>query len=296
MARIFNNDTTGWTSSDKGKYYYDRDNNGSKGACDSPNDGEGECFVDVFGNIAEGNLKGTYVQYNTKGIITADGKVKPYTQAPVDFSSLYTYNDAADFKKRVDNSMAGQMRDCGECHVGGGAMEYVPVAQGSTLNDDPSTFLYDGIRNPLRTDPGGMLTGYNTFSYFIDQYDEDGDGILGEVLASNYSDTGVMEMDCLMCHMDGYSWNDRTEAIRKGNFDASRVAGAGLGTADNADGSLNINGAGLGTGYGKIVTYDPLMVEDDGGGLATLSAAALAAIEGTPPSANCSWRCSMCWQ
>ncbi|MCF8057293.1 MAG: hypothetical protein K9K37_11735 [Desulfocapsa sp.] len=282
---MFDNDKTNWDSANKGKYYINRggaagvgDQGGKDVACDNVTQGDGDCFVDVWGNIAEGALKGTYTQATS----VASGTVYPYTKAPVVFSALHDFTDEATFIKKVDNSMAGQMRDCGECHVGGGAMEYIPVAQGTNLGTTARPALRD---IPAMLSAG---SGVNTFSYFIDQYDEDGDGVLGEAIATSYADTGVMEMDCLMCHMDGYSWADRTEAVRKGNFDASRVAGAGLGTADNADGSLNLNGIGVGTGYGKIVTYDPLMVVDDGSQNATLSAAALATIEGTPPSANCS--------
>gem|GEM_PF-2528815 len=271
MARVFANGTLTGSSSNLGKYYWDFDDDGTKGTCDA--DGH-ECIVDTNNNVAEGNLKGTYTQVANKS------QVKPLAQKPVDFSTLATYTDTADFLKKADNTMAAQMRDCAECHVGGGAMEYVPVAQGTVL--DP------GVRVELRTDQTTTIVGngdfpINTFNYFIDQYDENNDTITGEVLQQDYADTGVLEMDCLMCHMDGYSWEERKEAIRKGNFDASRVAGAGLGSADNV--TLGSSG---GSGYGKVVTYDTTMVESDGSGNATLTALALNAIESTPPNANCS--------
>ena len=274
---MFDNDATVGVDTDLGKYFVDRNLNGVKdGPCVvSTTD---ECQVDTWNNYAEGDLKGTYTPIGAAN----KALVRPNAKKPVNYGSLHDYGTEAAFLAQVDNAMAGQMRDCGECHVGGGAMEYVPVAQGTVL--DP------GVRVDLRADQATTMvgTGMNTFNYFIDQYDEDGDGVLGEALPQNYADTGVMEMDCLMCHLDGYSWTDRMHAIRKGNFDASRVAGAGLGTADNADGSLNINGAGAGTGYGKIVTYDSGKLVDVGDGNAQLSGIVLNAIEGTPPSANCS--------
>ena len=269
-----NGATTGTTDADLGKYFIDRNGNGLKDvACvDSDNSGLGgdECYVDLYNNYAEGDLKGTYTQIGASNVAL----VKPQAKKAVNFSALYDFGTDTAFAKSVDLSVAGMMRDCGECHVGGGQMEYVPVAQGTTLAP--------GARTELRGNPAIVIAGKNVFNYFIDQYDEDGDGTIGEVLPQNYADTGVMEVDCLMCHLEGYSWDDRTEAIRKGNFDASRVAGAGLGAADNA-----VLGSTAGAGYGKVVTYDPLMVTADSGN-ATLSTLALSKIVATPPSANCS--------
>ncbi|MCK5192225.1 MAG: hypothetical protein KAQ71_00345, partial [Desulfobulbaceae bacterium] len=190
------------------------------------------------------------------------------TKNPIDFTALYDSGSVAAFQTKADNSMAGLMRDCAECHVGGGGNEYVISAKGADL----STVT----RNDLRTDPGAMLTGINSYSYFIDQYDEDNDGVLGEVLPQNYATTGVLEMDCLMCHLDGYSWEDRKDAIRTGNFDSSRSAGAGFGTVAS----------------GTTVTYDsagdgsaPIL---DNGVTLELAGSVLTAIIGAPPSANCS--------
>lgn len=188
------------------------------------------------------------------------------TKNPVDFTALYDYGSTVAFQTKVDNAVSGQMRDCAECHVGGGAMEYVIAPKGSDLSAL--------TRNSLRNNENGMLgTGsINTYEYFIDQYDEDNDGILGEVIAQDYAVTGVLEMDCLMCHMDGYSWTARKDAIRTGNFDSSRSAGALLGTILS----------------GTTVAYDAAKVVDDGVGNAELDAAVLDDIKGTPPSANCS--------
>ena len=266
---MFDNGATVGDEANLGKYFIDRNANGLKdGTCTTST--ADECYVDVWNNYAEGDLKGTYTPIGASNVAL----VKPQAKKAVLFGTLYDYETTAAFAKRVDNSMAGQMRDCGECHVGGGAFEHVPVAQGTTLDA--------GVRKELRTDVAVVQAGVNTFNYFIDQYDENNNGIKGEVLTQDYADTGVLEMDCLICHLQGYSWDNRMEAIRKGNFDASRVAGAGLGTAVNV-----AAGSTAGAGYGKKVTYDPLMVANDEGN-ATLSALALSKIVGTPPSANCS--------
>ncbi len=135
--------------------------------------------------------------------------------------SLYDYGSLAEFRTQVDNSMAGLMRDCAECHVGGGAQEFVVAAPGTD-------FRTPGSRISLRNfDDSSLDTGkFNAYNYFIDQYDEDNDGVIGEVLPQNYDETGVLEVDCFMCHLEGYDWEARKEAIRKGKFGASRPAGA----------------------------------------------------------------------
>jgi hypothetical protein len=201
--------------------------------------------------------------------------IKPLAQNKVTYSELYDYGDAATFAKKVDNSLAGQMRDCAECHVGGGGMEYVMAAKGADLSAVSRLSLRDlGTGSDTYGTAGAAVasTNFTSVNYFVDQYDEDNDGILGEVLENDYSVTGVMEMDCLMCHMEGYSWSDRKEAVRKGNFDSSRAAGAGLGTVVT----------------GTTVSYDGALVVDDGSGNASLAASVLDAIKGAPPSANCS--------
>ncbi|RJX34404.1 MAG: hypothetical protein C4531_04090 [Desulfurivibrio sp.] len=189
----------------KGQYYEDVDN-------DSVYTAGTDILVDSSGNRLDANGVATYIK--------ATGTVRPRTQAPVNFAAPFDFGSEAAFKQQVDLSVAGQMRDCGECHIGGGAMEYLPVAPGTNLAATP--------RQELRT---ATLTGINAFNSFIDQYDEDNDGELGEVLHQDYSQTGVLEMDCLMCHLEGYSWEARKDAIRTGKFDASRVVGAGLGEA-----------------------------------------------------------------
>ncbi|QWV92401.1 PKD domain-containing protein [Geomonas oryzisoli] len=122
------------------------------------------------------------------------------------------------YKQKVDNSNAGVMRDCAECHVGGGMNEYV-YANMSTSTYKPHE------RASLRTfDFGSAVTAWN---YFIDIFNTDLTK-RGEVVKQDYAQTGVLEMDCLMCHQTGYDWAARKEAVRNGEFDASRAVGAKL--------------------------------------------------------------------
>ena len=211
---------------------------------------------------------------------TTTRKIVPLTKNAVDFTELYDYGTPAAFIQKVDNSLAGQMRDCAECHVGGGGMEYVMAPKGANLATTARLSLRDLNTVADTYGPLGAPTTsaqFTSVNYFIDQYDEDNDGILGEVIYNDYSQTGVLEMDCLMCHMEGYSWNARKEAVRKGNFDSSRAAGAGLGVVAS----------------GTTVTYDSAAdgsapIVDDGVGSLTLSSTVLDAIKASPPSANCS--------
>lgn len=202
-----------------------------------------------------------------------DGAGTTYDAAQAKFSnakfSTYTpfnYTNALLFQQKVDNSMAGSMRDCGECHVGGGANEYVP-------NKSPE------LRTSLRDYVFG--TAVTAFNYFIDVYGTRGDGFNIDATpasyaatANDYSQTGVLEMDCLMCHLKDYSWEERKKSIRTGKFDASRTTGALLGTAAATDG---IN-----------VTYDPAKIQPNGDGTALkLSTTVAGNILATPDANNC---------
>lgn len=285
MARLFPN--TGTTPATPG-YYEDTNSNSVYDA-----------GVDYLVNDAGNRL--SLADGTTNLYVKATGTIKAQNVNPVDWSGPFNYGTEANFLKSVDLSVAGMMRDCAECHVGGGALEYLPKPGSTDLSAgtcETATVTYPAAGQPGSTvytsnggdpcstatgafteaeqyDPAfsqcgmynssrGMrnficvpnpanqraelrsaaLSGYNAWNAFIDQYDEDNDGETGEVLMQDYSQTGVLEMDCLMCHMEGFSWEARTESLRKGEFDASRVTGAGLGTAIN----------------GTNVAYDPTVV------------------------------------
>ena len=194
----------------------------------------------------------------------------------------HEFGTTGNFTDRVDISMAGVLRDCAECHVGGGANEYV-----IDLNATK--------RIPFRnmTSSGQLAQGSFTvdassvtaFNYFIDIYDEDGDGNKTEPLTQSFYRTGVLEMDCFMCHFQGYDWEARKDELRKGRFDASRVVGAGLGRAiadrvgDDWDGNI----------YGRLVSYDDtkILVDHLNGDALYLAPYVAMAIKGTPPASNC---------
>ncbi|MCP3178241.1 PKD domain-containing protein [Desulfuromonas sp. KJ2020] len=193
----------------------------------------------------------------------------------------FKYADLTDFAKKVDLSLAGNMMDCGECHVGGGAMQYVPY-----------TVL--GARTPLRniktTDVNGsgpiLKTDITAFNYFIDNYDVDGDGNKNEVMHIDYANTGVMEVDCFMCHLQGYQYEERNTVLRKAKIDATRAVGAGFATANTLVWAPTADEAPA--GYGNTVVYDAAKLSEDVNGHAIIPSSFFANfVKRTPASENC---------
>ena len=195
----------------------------------------------------------------------------------------FNYGTEADFVKKVDLSLAGQLMDCAECHVGGGAMEYIPNTDLSVRIrlDEMATTNVPGFGG---TAAGAPVTSgdYTAFNYFIDTYDVDGDGDKTEAQYINYTDSGVMEMDCLMCHLPGYDYEGRRDLLRKGKLGALMSVGSGLASE---------NGAAFGDpNFGTTVVYDASnpafeVLADDQLGLTQTWA--IENLTGRPDSNNC---------
>jgi hypothetical protein len=209
----------------------------------------------------------------------------------------------ADFKKQVDSSLPGIIMDCGECHVGGGAMQYVPNPMNGSVPRVPLTDIDTTVFTGF--DPDGDATDnaiekgtYTGFNYFIDNYDVDGDGDREEVQYIDYKNTGAMEMDCFMCHLSGYKYDDRVATLRQGRIAAAAVIGAGIADNNtlpwNADQAVNEPQADYGTtvDYTKGITAGLIEVKDHSsshhtGTLYTLTADFFATFNGVPDSSNC---------
>jgi hypothetical protein len=91
---------------------------------------------------------------------------------------------------------------CGNCHPGGGPLE----------------FDRDGKRYDHRmSDPASGLTpgGDNQFD--------------GDYFKARWSETGVIEADCLLCHLPEYDLNKRNDHLKKLNFRWAATEGAGFG-------------------------------------------------------------------
>ncbi len=88
---------------------------------------------------------------------------------------------------------------CGKCHPGGGPLE-----------TDREGHRYDEYMKKKGYKPGG---------------DNDLDG---DYYRAFWSKTGVLEADCLLCHLPGYNFEERVRQIKLFNFRWAATAGAGL--------------------------------------------------------------------
>jgi len=96
---------------------------------------------------------------------------------------------------------------CAKCHPGGGPLEY-----------DREGYRYD----ERMRDPAAGLTpgGDNNFD--------------GDYYKARWSETGVLEADCLLCHLPDYSFAARGKQLDALNFRWAPTAGAGLAKATGA--------------------------------------------------------------
>ena len=100
------------------------------------------------------------------------------------------------------SSPGGGEPPCGACHPGGGGLE---------LDRDGNR--YD---EQLAENPGLAET------------------LDGDYYKSKWDRSGVIEADCLICHLEGYSFEARVEQLQSGNYRWAVVAGSRLGIVDGA--------------------------------------------------------------
>ena len=117
--------------------------------------------------------------------------------------------------------------NCGACHPGGGLMEHDR----------------DGNRYDEFLAQGGTPANLDGDYYHYDSG-------TGAIIQSPWEDSGVLEIDCLLCHMEGYSTANRATESKAAHFKTAPFAGAGFGTVvDNDtvtwDSSLATNGITL---------------------------------------------------
>jgi hypothetical protein len=114
---------------------------------------------------------------------------------------------------------------CGNCHPGGGPLEY-----------DREGNRYDEYMKQQ-----GMKAG-------------DENGLDGDYFKARWSDTGVIEADCLLCHMPEYNFKERNKQLANLNFRWAATAGSGFG---NVDGSIKDSKP-------VKVTYDKSKFDEEG--------------------------------
>ncbi|MBR9977880.1 MAG: hypothetical protein KFH87_07310 [Bacteroidetes bacterium] len=116
---------------------------------------------------------------------------------------------------------------CGGCHPGGASLEY-----------DRDGKRYDAwMRNP----ESGLVSGGEN------DYD-------GDYYKARWAESGVIEADCMLCHMPEYDLKKRNAERAKLNYRWAATAGAGFGDIDGA----------VIAGEVPVVTYDPAQFNPDG--------------------------------
>ena len=120
---------------------------------------------------------------------------------------------------------------CGACHPGSGSTEYIRGADGTAAVDGEGNYVR------LDTDYAELVDlGLVSESMF------DGDlfpmmaasstneNNTGELPMNPFEVTGVIEGDCLLCHMPSYNFGARFKQISYRNYQWAAVAGANLGS------------------------------------------------------------------
>lgn len=116
---------------------------------------------------------------------------------------------------------------CGDCHPGGGPLEF-----------DREGNRYDlWMKNP---ESGLISGGENHFD--------------GDYYKTNWDQSGVLEADCLLCHMPEYRFDVRKKQLKALNFRWAATAGAGF---------AEIQGT-VANGESVQVTYNPTLFNADG--------------------------------
>jgi hypothetical protein len=114
---------------------------------------------------------------------------------------------------------------CGNCHPGGGPLEY-----------DREGNRYDEYMKKQ-----GMKSGEDN-------------GLDGDYFKARWIDTGVIEADCLLCHMPEYNFKERNKQLASLNFKWAATAGSGFG---NVEGSIKDSKP-------VKVTYDKSKFDEEG--------------------------------
>ena len=123
---------------------------------------------------------------------------------------------------------------CGNCHPGGGPLEY-----------DRDGKRYDAwMRDPA----SGLVAGGEN-------------GLDGDYYKARWSETGVIEADCLLCHMPEYDLKKRNSELANLNFRWAATAGSGYGAVTGK----------VSAGERPTVAYDKSRFDSDGNVLVHLA-------------------------
>ncbi len=132
-----------------------------------------------------------------------------FDQSPGMFGkwSPYFYRQLAkkdnDNETEIDLPAFEWVKSCGVCHPGGGPMKF--------------------DRDGNRYDEQALLMDENTLDGDYYNHVED------------WQNSGFVEADCFICHLQGYNILARNAQVQEGNFRVAQVAGAGLGEITDND-------------------------------------------------------------
>ncbi|NWG04489.1 MAG: hypothetical protein HXY44_16675, partial [Syntrophaceae bacterium] len=114
----------------------------------------------------------------------------------------------------IDKSSFSFVQNCGPCHPGGGWSEY--DRKGRPYYDEESKkFGYES------SEESHLLDG--DYAPYRDSKEDVG---------APWDQSGVSEADCLICHLKGYQWKERGDALQRKFFKYGPSVGAGWATAE----------------------------------------------------------------
>ncbi|HSH69553.1 MAG TPA: hypothetical protein VK997_06525, partial [Deferrisomatales bacterium] len=105
---------------------------------------------------------------------------------------------------------------CGACHPGGAGMEYAR----DTATGQASAVRLDAVEASAYTDTDGdfrVAVGANKAAFVA-------------AFPNPFDATGVVEGDCLLCHLSGYNFGARFKQLTYRNYRWASTVAAGLGT------------------------------------------------------------------
>ncbi len=137
----------------------------------------------------------------------SSGMYGKYMPATMDLSQLA--KKVNQHPSEIDKSSFYFIQNCGICHPGGGWGEFDRKAY-LYYNDELKKFGYE-----LSEDAPLYDGDYTSFSMGNPEY------------GAPWSQSGVSEADCLICHLKGYRWKERGATLRGRFFKYGPTVGAG---------------------------------------------------------------------
>jgi len=182
-----------------------------------------------------------------------------------------TFTSESEFLEKVDLAAFDFLKNCSICHVGGGPGDCNPFGYeivGLAPHDDHDNPERAAALDTDEVNGNHNLVPLNAWDFHVED---------GAVVRNDWhGDTGVLDVDCLLCHLGNYNFLGRNQQIRHlAKFRQAAAVGAGLGAVDVAvSGPDNFD-------------YDSIYVKRDENNQLYLSWYTTYRINRVPKSANC---------